>query len=508
MRTSSPRVNPHHERRWLILAVIGLAQLMVVLDVTIVNIALPSTQADLGFADSSRQWVITAYALAFGSLLLLGGRLGDLIGRKWVFIAGLLGFAGASALGGSAPNFELLVVGRTLQGACGALLAPAALSIMTTTFTDPVERGKAFGIYGAIAGSGAAIGLLLGGVLTEVLSWRWCMYVNLVFAVPAAFAALRLLVNLRPQERPRLDIPGVLLASAGLFALVYGFAHAERESWGAPVTLAFLGAGVLALTVFVVLERRVANPLLPLGVVLDRNRGGSLVAIGCAGVAMFGAFLFLTFFMQENLGLSPIQTGLAFLPMVAVIMLTATMIAARLLPRLGPRPLIPPGMLLAAAGLAYLTGITPDSSYAGDVLPGLLVMGVGFGLIMAPAFETATNGVAPGDAGVASAMVNTSQQIGGSLGTALLSTMFANAAAGFTPAVGTPPGLAAAAAAVHGYTVAFWWGAAILAVGGVITAVTLRSRARRTAPSYAAPERASAQPGRPSAQPGRPSPPV
>lgn len=481
MSTLSPQANPHHERRWLILAVIGLAQLMVVLDVTIVNIALPSTQEELGFADSSRQWVITAYALAFGSLLLLGGRLGDLIGRKWVFIAGLLGFAGASALGGSAPNFETLIIARTLQGACGALLAPAALSIMTTTFTNPVERGKAFGIYGAIAGSGAAIGLLLGGILTEVLSWRWCMYVNLLFAVPAAFAALRLLVNTRPQERPRLDIAGVLLAGFGLFSLVYGFANAERDSWGAPLTLAFLAAGLIALSLFVLLQRRVANPLLPLGVVVDRNRGGALIAIGCAGVAMFGAFLFLTFFMQENLGLSPIQTGLGFLPMVAAIMFTATMIAARLLPRLGPRPLIPPGMAIAAAGLALITGITTDSSYAGNVLPGLLVMGVGFGLIMAPSFETATNGVAPSDAGVASAMVNTSQQIGGSLGTALLSTMFANAAASFVAPAGLAPPLAAAEAAVHGYTVAFWWGAAVLAIGGLVTAFTLRSREKATA---------------------------
>lgn len=485
MSASGSPANPHHERRWLILAVIGLAQLMVVLDVTIVNIALPSAQADLGFADSSRQWVITAYALAFGSLLLLGGRLGDLIGRKWVFIGGLLGFAGASAMGGSAPNFETLIIARALQGACGALLAPAALSIMTTTFTDPAERGKAFGIYGAIAGSGAAVGLLLGGVLTEILSWRWCMYVNLAIAVPAVLAALRLLVNVRPVERPRLDLAGVFLASSGLFALVYGFANAEQDSWGAPLTLLLLGGGVVLLVAFALLQRRVANPLLPLSVVTDRNRAGSMVAIGCAGVAMFGAFLFLTYFMQENLGLSPIQTGLAFLPMVATIMVTATMIAARLLPRLGPRPLIPTGMALAAAGLAYLTGVTPDSSYAGDLLPGLLVMGVGFGLIMAPAFETATHGVAPGDAGAASAMVNTSQQIGGSLGTALLSTMFANAAAGFTPPAGSPPGLAAAEAAVHGYTVAFWWGAAILAIGAFITAFTLRSREKAASESYA-----------------------
>ena len=238
--------DPHHDRRWRILGVIALAQLMVVLDVTIVTIALPSAQADLGFDADSRQWVMTAYALAFGSLLLLGGKISDLIGRKWTFIAGLVGFAGASAVGGAAPSFEVLVGARALQGAFAALLAPAALSIVTTTFTDPAERGKAFGIYGAIASAGAAVGLLLGGFLTELLTWRWTMYLNLGFAIPAAVAGGRLLVNMRPAERPRIDVPGALVATSGLFALVYGFSNAEMDSWSAPLTIGLLGFGVVA----------------------------------------------------------------------------------------------------------------------------------------------------------------------------------------------------------------------------------------------------------------------
>jgi EmrB/QacA subfamily drug resistance transporter len=466
--------NPHHARRWLILGVIALAQLMVVLDVTIVNIALPSAQADLGFSDDARQWVVTAYALAFGSLLLLGGKISDLVGRKWTLIAGLVGFAGASALGGAAPSFEALIAARALQGGFAALLAPAALSLLTTTFTDPGERAKAFGVYGAIAGSGAAVGLLLGGVLTEILDWRSTMYVNLAFAIPAALAAARLLVNQRPAERPRIDIPGVIVASAGLFALVYGFANAEMDGWTAPLTISALAFGTAAMVAFALIERRVANPLLPLRVVRDRDRGGAFLAVGIAAIAMFGTFLFLTYFLQQNLGFSPIESGLAFLPMVAVIMVTATMASTRLLPRVGPRPLVPTGMALGAAGLVFLTGIELGSSYAGSVLPGLLAMGLGFGLIMAPSMATATNGVAPSDAGVASATVNTMQQVGGSIGTAFLSTAFADAASAFVASAGTPAQLAQAQAAVHGYTVVFWWAAGALALGAIVTALLFR----------------------------------
>src|SRR3954462_13785452 len=316
--------NPHHERRWAILAMLGIAQLMVVLDATIVNIALPSAQKALGFTNDNRQWIVTAYALAFGSLLLLGGRIADLFGRKWTFVIGLLGFALASAFGGAAQSFGVLVAARALQGAFGALLAPSALSLLTTTFTDPEERGKAFGIFGAIAGGGAAIGLLLGGILTETLSWRWCLYVNLLFAIPAAASAVTLLVNQAQPQRARIDLPGVVTVTAGLFALFYGFRSAETRGWGEPLTIVALGLGAGLIVLFVVLERRVAHPLLPLRVVLDRERGGSYLAIGISGAGMFGVFLFLTYYLQLTLGFSPIQTGLGFLPMSAAIMATAT----------------------------------------------------------------------------------------------------------------------------------------------------------------------------------------
>jgi EmrB/QacA subfamily drug resistance transporter len=466
-------VDPHHDRRWLILAVIGIAQLLVVLDVTIVNIALPSAQQDLGFSDDARQWIITAYALAFGSLLLLGGRIADLFGRKWTFIAGLIGFAAASALGGAAQSFGLLVGARALQGVFGAMLAPAALSLLATTFTDPAERGKAFGIFGAIAGAGGAFGLLLGGALTEVLDWRWCLYVSILFAVPAAIAGTRLLHHVPAPSRPRLDIPGTIVASSGLFALVFGMSRAQSEGWGAPITLAFLGAAAVLLVGFVALQRRVANPLLPLRVVTDRNRGGSFLAIGTAGAGIFGVFLFLTFYLQNTKGLSPLETGLAFLPMNFAIVLTATIVNTKVLIRTGPRPLVPTGMALAALGMVLLTRIGVDTGYASHVLPSLILIGLGFGLIVAPSFATATLGVPRHDSGVASAMVNTSQQVGGSIGTALLSTLAVSAAADYVVTNG--PG---AQAAVEGYVTAFWWAAAIFAVGAVVCGALLRSDVR------------------------------
>jgi EmrB/QacA subfamily drug resistance transporter len=480
-QTASP-AGAQRDRRWWILAILGIAQLMVVLDATIVNIALPSAQKALHFSDSDRQWVITGYALAFGSLLLLGGRIGDLFGRKRTLVAGLIGFAAASAIGGAAQSFDVLVAARALQGAFGALLAPAALSLLSTTFSDPGERGRAFGIYGAIAVGGGAVGLLLGGVLTEYLSWRWSLYVNLAFAIPAAMAALGLLRNQIPAGRARIDLPGTLTASGGLFALVYGFSQAESHGWGAATTLGFLAAGVALLAAFAVIQRRVAHPLLPLRVVLDRNRGGSYLAVGTVGAGMFGVFLFLTYYLQQTLGFSPIETGFAFLPMIGAVMAVATTASTALLPRTGPRPLMTLGMVLAAAGMVLFTQLGIDSTYAAHVLPGLIVAGVGLGLVMAPAMNTATLGVAPADAGVASATVNTMQQVGGSLGTALLSTLSASAASSYL--AGNPPSPdLAARAAVHGYTTAFWWGAAIFAIGAVVSALLLRRGASQPQPT-------------------------
>jgi EmrB/QacA subfamily drug resistance transporter len=475
-------------RRWWILALIGVAQLMVVLDATIVTIALPSAQEALGFSDESRQWVVTAYALAFGSLLLFGGRIGDLFGRKRVFIAGLAGFAAASAVGGLASSFGVLVAARALQGAFAALLAPAALSLLTTTFTIPQERNRAFSVFGVIGASGAAVGLILGGALTEYLDWRWTMFVNLILAIPAAAAAGRLLAHDAVQtSRSRIDLPGTLTASAGLFALVYGFSNAESHGWGAPLTIVALAAAAALLAAFIAIERRVEHPLLPLRVVADRARGGGLLALTVVGAGMFGVFLFLTYYMQQTLGFSPLVSGLAFLPMIALIMPAGAIGQTRLLPRFGPRPLVAAGMVLSAAAMLMFTGVTVDSSYATDVLPGLLVIGLGLGLIFAPAMDTATRGVEGSDAGVASALVNTGQQVGGSIGTALLSTLAASAAGAFASTHQTAADVAAQAA-VHGYTTAFTWAAGVFAVGAAMAWLLLPSGAPDLAPDAATAE--------------------
>lgn len=464
-----------HDRRWWILVVLGIAQLMVVLDTTVVNIALPSAQHALGFSNSDRQWVITAYALSFGSLLLLGGRLGDLFGVKRVFQVGLIGFAVASAVGGAATGFPMLVAARAVQGAFGAILAPAALSLLTTTFTNPRERSKAFGIYSAIVGSGAAIGLLLGGVLTEYLSWRWCMYVNLVFAVIAFIGGWVLLQQRTTKTRASLDIPGVLLVSSGLFGVVYGFSHADTAGWSNSLTIGFLVAGAALLVGFVVSQLRSANPLLPLRVVLDRNRAGAYLAIFTVGVGMFGVFLFLTYYLQQNLGFSAVKSGLAFLPLTAAVVLLAQIGTNVLTKRVGPRWIIGPGLAIAAVGMWMLTGLDLNSSYASDVLPALLVFGAGLGLTFSAAMSNATAGVDHADAGVASAMVNVGQQVGGSIGTSLLNTIAATAATNYVGSH-TPSPQLPALAAMHSYHVAFLTSGAILLVGAIIAGLVMRSR--------------------------------
>jgi EmrB/QacA subfamily drug resistance transporter len=346
----APEVAHPDPRRWLILAVVALAQLMVVLDATIVNIALPSAQQALHFSNVERQWVVTGYALAFGSLLLLGGRLTDLIGRKATFIVGLIGFAAASAVGGAAGSFGMLVAARACQGAFGALLAPAALSLLTTTFEGSKDRGKAFGVFGAIAGAGGAVGLLLGGLLTQYLDWRWCLYVNLIFAAIAGAGAVVLLRRRSAGRQQRLDLPGLAAEVAGMFCIVYGFSNAASYGWHAPATWAFLATGAALLVAFGYIETRVRQPLLPLRVVLDRNRAAAYLLILVTGAGMFGIFLFLTYYLQETLGFSPVTTGVAFLPLVGAIIVCANLANIVLLPRIGPRLLVAPGMLAAAAG--------------------------------------------------------------------------------------------------------------------------------------------------------------
>jgi EmrB/QacA subfamily drug resistance transporter len=471
------------DRRWLVLAILGIAQLMVVLDATVVNIALPSAQEALGFSESARQWIVTAYSLTFGSLLLLGGRISDIFGRKWTFVGGLIGFAVASAVGGAAPSFGVLVAARAVQGLFGAILAPAALSLLTVTFTDPAERGKAFGVFGAVAGSGAAVGLLLGGVLTEYLSWRWCLYVNLAFAAIAVFGALTLLENHRSEEKAHLDVPGTVLATGGLFCLVYGLSHAQTTSWSSSLTLIMFAIALVALIGFVVVERRAAHPLLPLPVVLDRNRGGSYLVVALGAIAIFAVFLFLTYYLQRNLGYSPVTSGLAFLPMVACIMFTSITSNVKLMPLVGPKPLVTAGCLLGAAGMFYLTGLGPNETYVGSILPGLILSGLGFGLIFAPSIATATLGVSEEEAGIASAMVNTSQQVGGSIGVALLSTITATAISDKLGELASKPTPAdILAAEVHGYTTAFYWAGGIFVIAAICAFALLRAHVRPAPP--------------------------
>ncbi|MGW3199378.1 MFS transporter [Streptomyces sp. NPDC001118] len=461
-------------KRWWILAVVAVAQLMVVLDATIVNIALPSAQTDLGFSDGNRQWIVTAYALAFASLLLLGGRIADLFGRKPAFLVGVVGFAAASALGGAANGFTMLVVARALQGAFGALLAPAALSLLNTTFTDARERARAFSVYGAIAGAGGAVGLLLGGVLTDTLDWRWTLYVNVAIAVVAFAGGWILLDNHRDAANAKLDVPGTVLVAAGLFTLVYGFSNAETHDWGSPLTWGFLIAGGVLLATFAWWQTRAAHPLLPLRILLDRNRAASFFAVLITGAGMFGVFLFLTYYLQLNLGFSPTKTGVAFLPMVGALMVTAQLGTTVLLPRLGPKAVIPLGFAIAMAGMAWLTGIGVGSHYASAVLPQLIVIGVGLGMVMPPAMQLATGGVAAEDAGVASATVNAMQQVGGSIGTALLNTLAASAATDYLSGRDATSKLVRAQATIESYTTAFWWSAGFFAAGALIALVLYR----------------------------------
>jgi len=465
-----------HAMRWWVLVVIGIAQLMIMLDATVVNIALPEAQQALGFSDGSRQWVITGYALAFGSLLLLGGRLGDLLGRRTLFVIGLAGFGAASILGGSASSFEILVAARVAQGLFAAVLAPAALSLLTVTFTEPSERAKAFGIFSALGGAGGAVGLLLGGMLTEWASWRWVMYVNVAFAAPALVGALLLLAKPVITEKPKLDLPGIAVVSAALFAIVYGFAHVESTSWTDPVALGSMIVGVVLLVVFVWLEAKVAHPLLPLRVVLDRTRGGSFLAVFVLGMGMFSIFLFLTYYFAASLGYSPIKTGLAFLPMVAAVVASSTTMSLLVLPKVGPKIVVTGGFLVAAAGMGLLTRLELDSAYPTHIMPGMILLGLGIGAVMSTAFQGATSGLHHDDAGVASALINTGQQIGGSISTALLTTVASSATTDYLTSH-KASALAAAQAGVEGYTATLAWGSGFFVIGAVLAAFLIPNRA-------------------------------
>ena len=464
-------------RRWYALGVIAIAQLMVVLDSSIVNLALPSAKADLGISDANQQWVVTAYTLAFGGLLLLGGRVADYVGRKRMFIIGLLGFAGASALGGLAPSQGLLFAARALQGGFGAFLVPAALSLLTVTFHDPKERAKAFGVYGAIAGGGSAIGLLMGGVLTEYASWRWCLLVNVPIALIAVAGALREVKESKASGTTRYDIPGAITVTGGLLALVYSFTKAAPVAagapsrWTEPATLAWFGMAVVLLVSFFVIETHTRHPLLPMRVLLDRNRGGSYLVQLIVGIGLFGMFLFLSLYMQTILGFSPLKAGFAFLPFSAGVILTAGL-ASNLLPKVGPRPLMVPGLTLATIGMLLLTRLTPTSSYLTHVLPSMIMISVGLALVFIPIASTGLHAVGSQDAGVGSALIVTSQQVGASLGTALLNTVAAAATTTYLAAhrVGPPQ---VKAALTHGYTQAFLVGSGFLLLAAVVAGLLI-----------------------------------
>jgi EmrB/QacA subfamily drug resistance transporter len=463
--------------RWLALAVIAVAQLLIVLDATVVNVALPTAQRELHISDADRQWMVTAYTLAFGGLLLLGGRIADFTGRKRAFVIGLLGFAGASALGGAAVNAGMLFTARAMQGAFGALMAPAALSLLTVTFTEARERARAFGVYGAIAGGGGAVGLLMGGVLTEYASWRWTLLVSTPIAILAALAALRFVQESRAEGNTRYDVPGAIASTAGLVALVYGFTKASTDGWTSATTLGLLGCAAALLVLFVVIELRSVHPLLPMRVLLDRNRGGSYLAALLVGSAIFGVFLFLTFYLQASLHYSALRSGVAFLPFTAGIIAGAGL-SSQLMPRFGPRVLMVAGLLFATAGMVMLTRIGLDTGYLSHVLPAEVVTSFGMGVIFGPLSSTALVGVANHDAGVASALVNTAQQVGGSLGTALLNTIATSAVSGYlvAHAATAQSPLVQATAVVHSYTVAFWVSAGLIMFAAVITAILVQTR--------------------------------
>jgi EmrB/QacA subfamily drug resistance transporter len=477
--------------RWRMLAVVAIAQLMIVLDGSIVNVALPHMQADLGISDANRQWVVTAYILAFGSLLLLGGRIADFWGRKRAFIVGLVGFAAASALGGLAPSQEYMFAARGLQGVFAALLAPAALSLVTVAFTEPKERAKAFGVFGALSGAGAAIGLIVGGLLTDGPGWRWVMWVNVPIALLAAVLAAVIVHESKAGGHPHFDIPGAALSTIGLFALVYGFTRVSEaeHGWADPIAIASLSISVVLLVAFVLFERRTSHPLLPLRIPADPVRGGSYLTFLMVGAGLTAMFLFLSFYMQVVLGYDALKTGLHFLPFSLGIILTAG-IVARVLPKVGPRPLMIAGLIVAAIGMLLLLRTTPEDQYWTHVFPSMVIIPVGMAFVFIPTSSTALIGVEARDAGVASALLNTSQQVGGSVGLALLSTLALTAQRASIEELGTQEdGSPFPESLVAGFHVGYLWGAILLLLGAAIAFALVRVKKHEfhTAPEDEAP---------------------
>src|SRR5712692_2718189 len=421
--TLDRNTNPLPRNLGLALAVIAIAQLMVVLDVTIVNIALPSIQRALHFSPTGLEWVINAYSLTFGGLLLLGGRAGDLFGRRRMFTTGIVLFTLGSLAGGFATSDVWLIVARAAQGVGAAIVAPTALSLIADTFSEGSHRNRAMGVYAAVAGAGGAAGLLLGGLLTDLASWRWVLFVNVPIGVVLAIVAPRVLAA-SPRRPGRLDLPGALTATAGMVVLVYGLSRAATYGWTDMMTLTALGLAVVLLLVFVAIESRSQHALMPFSIFAQRNRNGAYLLSLAVGVSVFGVFFFLTQFVQNILGFSPLVAGIAFLPMTAGIIVTAQ-IVARLVGRFGPRPFITIGPLLVAGGLFWLSQINDHPMYLTGLVGPMLLIAVGMGNIFVPLTLMAVAGTTPEESGLASALLNVGQQIGGSIGIALLGTIAA-----------------------------------------------------------------------------------
>jgi EmrB/QacA subfamily drug resistance transporter len=457
--------------RWLVLVIVCLAQFMVVLDATVVNIALPSIQTGLHFSDADLQWVINAYTLVFGGFLLLGGRAADLLGRKRLFLAGVALFSVASLLNGLAQSSSMLIAGRALQGLGGALVSPAALSILMTSFPGTQERTKALGVWSAIVAGGAASGLLLGGVLTDLLSWEWIFFINVPVGVLAVAAALRFVPESRDESAHRaFDLAGATTVTTGLVALVYGIVKAQEYGWGSTRTMGTLALAALLLAAFVAIERRSAAPLVRLSMFRTRTLTAANVSMMLVASGMFSMFFFASLYVQEVLGYSPLKAGLAFLP-VTLGMMAGAGVAQSAIRRFGPRGVGVVGVSLAALGMLWLTGLPVQGSYVSDLLVGLLPMSVGMGLTFVPVTLLATAGVAPEDSGLASGLLNTSQQVGGALGLAILSTLSANHATSVLADGASRP-----EALLAGWHVGFTGGAIVLVLAALTLVVGLRRR--------------------------------
>ena len=422
VKTNGARRSAHPT---LVLLLIAGAQLMVILDATIVNIALPTMGEYFDKNQTSMTWALNAYTLTFGGLLLLGGRSGDILGRRRMFIIGLALFTLGSLLGGLATTYAFLLFGRVIQGVGGAIASPTALSLITNAFAAGRERTRAFAVYAAVSGAGAALGLMLGGILTEYLSWRWVLFVNVPIGIVLMVGAF-LYLHETERHEGRFDYLGGVLSIFGMVGIVYGFIHAASDGWANPTTIVTLGGGALLLALFFFVETKVADPMVPMRVVLDRNRGGSYLIMLIVGAGLFGMFYFVTFFVQQVMGFSALKAGFSFLPVTVVIAITSG-VMTKLMPKFGPKPMILVGTILLTTAMLWYSTVDASASYWTLFFPGMIIMATGMGCIFVPLTTVAVAGVRPTDAGVASAMLNVGQQVGGSIGLSVLATVAATA---------------------------------------------------------------------------------